>query len=124
MLKSAEINRLVRRILRELGLPQAEAQVFFLPNQELCKLKHTYFKKDVAYVDVLAFPEPKQFPHPESSQRVLGEVYLNRELRREPRELVQLLIHGILHLLGYRHQKKDDTIRMQRKAKQIWAQIS
>ena len=104
-------------------MPNADVGVFFLPNAELRRLKRQFLKQDRTYVDVLAFPEPKGFPHPEARIRFLGEVYLNSGLRRKPRELAEILLHGILHLAGYRHQKKDDNIRMQRRAKHIWAQI-
>ena len=124
MVTSTKIDRLTRLILKALTLPRAEVGVFFLPNSKLRRLKRQFLKQNRTFVDVLAFPEPKGFPHPETKTRPLGEVYLNSDLTRQPRELAELLLHGILHLAGYRHQKKDDNIRMQRKTERIWAQIS
>lgn len=40
------------------------------------------------------------------------------------REAGLYLIHGILHLLGYKDRKKKDRIRMQRKALQILSKVA
>src|SRR3989344_3941969 len=77
--------------------------------------------------NVLAFPAPRFFNRPDIKQKNLGEIYLNPDyIRNEKLEirnkelnfdkkLRYLLIHGFLHLLGYGHKKKGDTIIMQRK---------
>jgi len=66
------------------------------------------------FVDVLSFPEPDRFPHPGRRRPPLGEVYLNEKLLQGPRErLDALLVHGTLHLIGYRHDRKRDTITME-----------
>jgi ssRNA-specific RNase YbeY (16S rRNA maturation enzyme) len=63
--------------------------------------------------DVLAFPEPSNFPHPEKKGQNLGEIYLNSRLLNRFDRLVILMVHGLLHLLGYTHDRKSDTIRME-----------
>jgi rRNA maturation RNase YbeY len=90
-------------------------------------------------VSVLAFPEPPSFPHPASSEKMLGEVYLNRDFaapgsllgaraRASTAEryatLGPLLVHGLLHLLGYRHFTKRDTMKMKKQEKRLWDLIS
>ncbi|MBI4087539.1 MAG: rRNA maturation RNAse YbeY [Candidatus Liptonbacteria bacterium] len=75
-------------------------------------------------VDVLSFAEPKGFPHPESKKRFLGEIYLNRGLRSDFPRLAFLLIHGLLHLLGYTHNKKSDTLKMQSLEKRLMRQVT
>lgn len=86
-------------------------------------------------VNVLAFPEPDSFPHPETGKKMLGEVYLNRDFlpagfgktkagsldRYEV--LGPLFIHGFLHLSGYHHSAKRDTIKMQNLEKKLWAEL-
>jgi ssRNA-specific RNase YbeY (16S rRNA maturation enzyme) len=65
-------------------------------------------------VNVLSFPEPAGFPNPDSRKKRLGEVYLNLDFgRREPGRLEALMTHGVLHLLGYRHDRLRDTIKME-----------
>jgi rRNA maturation RNase YbeY len=76
-------------------------------------------------VDVLAFPEPKVFPHPERRHPSLGEVYLNWDLNRNhPERLAFLLVHGILHLAGYRHKKRHDSMVMETLEKKLWHRVS
>ena len=66
-------------------------------------------------IDVLAFPEPSGFPHPDREGIFLGYIYLNEEIfMDDPDRGIVLFIHGFLHLLGYDHTRKRDTIRMER----------
>lgn len=77
--------------------------------------------------NVLSFGEPKSFPHPEFKRRdtgysiqdagvkYLGELYLAPDYIRKHREDVCFIIlHGMLHLLGYTHDGKRDTMKMER----------
>ena len=70
--------------------------------------------------NVLAFPAPKRFPHPDIKGHTLGEVFLNPEyIKKHGEDLLFMLIHGFLHLLGYNHDKKSDRIIMQKKEQQL-----
>jgi ssRNA-specific RNase YbeY (16S rRNA maturation enzyme) len=75
-------------------------------------------------VNVLAFPESGKFPHPESPKRWLGEVYLNLDSEgREPERLKTLMAHGVLHLLGYRHDRLRDTMKMEALEKNLYRKL-
>ena len=77
---------------------------------------------DFMYKNVLSFPHPQGFPRPDIKQQVLGEIYLNPSYIKEHGEdLVFMLVHGFLHLLGYDHIKKSDRIVMERKEKKLLA---
>lgn len=74
--------------------------------------------------DVLSFPHASHFPTPDHSFAYLGEIYLNTQRTAEyaraprwPRDV--LLVHGILHCLGYDHKKKNDIIAMERLETQL-----
>ncbi|PIR88545.1 MAG: rRNA maturation RNase YbeY [Candidatus Harrisonbacteria bacterium CG10_big_fil_rev_8_21_14_0_10_44_23] len=76
--------------------------------------------KEIMDKNVLSFPAPKDFPHPDLEQQPLGEIYLNPEvIQSQGHDLEALLIHGFLHLLGYDHQGKDDTISMQEQEQKL-----
>ncbi len=101
-------------------------------------------------VNVLAFPASKDFPEPDKKKKYLGEIYLNKDYppfikrtkthfferktrssapERSPKNmawnvLAPLLIHGFLHLLGYLHWTKRDTIKMQAQEKKLWEAIT
>ena len=112
--KEAGLARLVARILRSLKVKNATLDIFVLPNREIAALKKRFIKKKTE-PNVLSFPEPKRFPHPETKKRHLGEVYLNRDiLKKTPERATPLLLHGILHLLGYDHERKADAVKMER----------
>jgi hypothetical protein len=80
-----------------------------------------YIKKGSDYIpSVLSFVEPKRFPHPETRGKFLGEICLNRDLRPSgERRLGRLLIHGLLHISGYSHDKKSDTLKMEKLEKKL-----
>ena len=64
--------------------------------------------------NVLAFPHPAGFPYPEQNRTYLGEIYLNPSyIRNHSEDLSYMLIHGLLHLLGYDHKKRNDRIAME-----------
>lgn len=77
--------------------------------------------------DVLSFPM-REGPFASLSPNLLGDVVISartadrqaavagRSLRDE---LVVLLIHGILHLLGYDHQTPSEAKRMKRLERQL-----
>jgi probable rRNA maturation factor len=84
-----------------------------LDNASITKLKARFIKKRTE-PNVLSFPEPSHFPHPETKKRYLGEIYLNRDiLKKSPERANALLLHGVLHLLGYDHIKKADMVEME-----------
>ena len=72
--------------------------------------------------DVLSFPAVPESFHPETP-RVLGDIVIARGVARrqatmaghaEATELKVLALHGLLHLLGYDHDAKDDAGAMTR----------
>ncbi len=109
------LNYLYGRRVITLKLRRGRVSVSFLPNAELRRLKKKYLKKDAAIVDVLSFPEKESFPHPESDKVSLGEIFINKTIvARDPVRARYLLLHGLLHLLGYDHIRKSDNIEMRK----------
>lgn len=119
-----KLDRLARKILKFLGAHDAAVRtaaldIFLLPDRDITALKKRFFKKR-SEPNVLSFPEPPHFPHPETKKRYLGEIYLNRNiLRDEPERAAPLLLHGILHLLGYDHIKKTEAVKMEKLEEKI-----
>jgi len=109
------------KLLKKLKVRGVTLDIFLLPHREIKTLKGRFIKKQTE-PNVLAFPEPIHFPHPEIRLRAkyLGEIYLNKDiLRKSPHRAEPLLLHGILHLLGYDHKKKADALRMEKLEKKI-----
>lgn len=107
---------LSRRLFRVLKIKNSSVGIFLLSGAEMRRLGREYLKKRKSHTpDVLSFVEPKGFPHPEKSKKFLGEIYLNKDItRRDPEHARVLLLHGFLHILGYTHDKKHDTLKMER----------
>lgn len=77
---------------------------------EIFLVDDSFMKKNV-----LSFEASKDFPHPESQKfKPLGEIYLNPKYIKENNEdLTFMLVHGLLHLLGYDHKSKSDRMKME-----------
>lgn len=118
------VKKALAWLLKARVLPAAQARrpaaVILLPNAELRKLKKAHLKKDVPVVDVLSFPAAEGFPDPEGEFPGLGEIYLNQDIAaREPTRARALVIHGLLHLLGYRHHRNRDRMEMENLEKRV-----
>ena len=114
---------LAARFLRILKVQGAAVDIFLAPHREMAALKRHFFKK-YSEPNVISFPEPAHFPHPETKKRYLGEIYLNRDLlKKNPSRTEPLLLHGILHLLGYDHEKDADAAKMEHKEAKIMKRL-
>ena len=80
-----------------------------------------------SFTDVLAFPMEDDFV---STKDILGDVVISPEvaLRQAKKhsfedELALLVIHGVLHLLGYRDEKKKMREMMENRERKILKQM-
>jgi len=94
----------------------------FCDNDFIRKLNRRYFRKNRA-TDVISFPLRDEF-----APGFLGEVVISVEEALNnakvygtsfDAELTLYIIHGILHLLGWRDYKKKDRLKMERKQEEI-----
>lgn len=105
----------------------------FLDDRRIRSLNKIYRGKDRP-TDVLAFPLslPKSVRSKGAAHRgpppFLGDVVISvptarRQARDEGhsfgREMASLMIHGILHLLGYDHERPEEARRMTRKERAL-----
>jgi len=108
---AAEIlRRVITECLESLGLQDSEVHVLIAGDDRLRRLNDRYLGRDRP-TDVLSFPDGDLLP----SGRVLqGEVVISLDAARrqaeelghdELRELSELTLHGVLHLVGYDHER-------------------
>jgi probable rRNA maturation factor len=105
---------LARETLRAEGYGHAELSVSFVDDEEMAAL-HVRYMVEAGPTDVLSFPLDEQ---EHDGVRVLGDVVIAPAVAARnnpgdpPAELRLLLVHGILHLLGYDHQTQDERAEM------------
>jgi len=113
------LKRTAERALKFLRQGQAELSLALVGNQEIRKLNARYRKKNRP-TDVLSFPQEGNLP---TGQKLLGDVVISVEQaarqarkrgRRLRREIEDLMIHGILHLLGYDHERSSRAAKIMR----------
>jgi len=118
---AARLRALARRALRDLGRPDRELSVVAVGDAEMRRLNARYHGRRRA-TDVLAF-DLGGSPTP-----LLGEVIISadtaaRQARRAgvpvALEIDLLLVHGLLHLVGYDDHDPRDARRMHERAREI-----
>jgi probable rRNA maturation factor len=104
------------------GARHREASIVLGSDDLLRRLNATYRGKDAA-TNVLSFPFQPRATADREGERYLGDVVLAAETvareaaerRLAPIEHVQhLVVHGLLHLLGYDHVTEPDAAEMER----------
>jgi probable rRNA maturation factor len=125
-IRSAQVRRDARDLLTQLD-SDAELSVALVDDSEIHTLNATYRKVDRP-TDVLAFPMEDAAPSPER-ESMLGDVVISLDTAARqatergvsPAEEVRtLLAHGLLHLLGYDHERSPaEARRMFRKQRQL-----
>lgn len=121
---SRKLKKVAQKVLEIVEHGQAELSIALVGNPEIRTLNAKFRKKDYP-TDVLSFPAGDELP---TGVLLLGDVVISVEKAREQakqrgralnEEMVILLIHGVVHLLGYDHERsaKDARImgRLERK---------
>jgi probable rRNA maturation factor len=126
----ARLERSAWAILAAVGEPSAELSILFVGDQRMRSLNRRYRGKDRT-TDVLAFAL-REAPH--SFSGMLGDVVIAvpmavRQAKEGQRsldeELTVLLIHGMLHLCGYDHERSEkEARRMHRRERMILRSLS
>jgi len=114
------LEHFLRRLQRELGLHESGVTIALVSDAEIARMNET-FRKKIGPTDVLSFPAAAR-PRPRSLRRAttkregsefLGDIaiapatarrYARKHGRTLPGELRVLILHGVLHLLGYDHE--------------------
>jgi probable rRNA maturation factor len=114
---SRKIKKIAQNALEIVDQDQAELCLVIVGNAEIRKLNAKFRKKDYP-TDVLSFPAGDELPE---GVQLLGDVVISvekakaqsKERRRTlNEEMVTLLIHGIVHLLGYDHERSPKDARI------------
>ena len=116
------LESFLRRVKRELGLNQSDVTVCLISDKAMARLNQN-FRKKKGPTDVLSFPSVARSKPPQlrrksnatnsASHEYLGDIaispatarrYAKNNGRHLASELRVLILHGVLHLLGYDHE--------------------
>ncbi len=99
------LARIARAVLTGESVPEYDVTIVIVDNEEIARLNGQFLKHD-GPTDVIAFPYEEQ--------AVNGDLFVSREQAESQaaeygvtinNELARLVIHGLLHLIGF----NDDT---------------
>ena len=112
--------------------PDAELSILIVDDQQIARLNQQYLNRE-GPTNVIAFAM-QEGPFSDISPDLLGDVVISaetahRQAHAAGRNMLdyfnQLLIHGILHLLGYEHENdKSEARKMEQKTKEVLQSIS
>lgn len=114
----AEIQGVALKMLEILNKDGVSAEIYLIDSRKMRFLNKKFRGKNKT-TTVLSFEEPNNFIYPKSEFKRIGEIYLNMSNVKCQMSDVKLLIHGLLHLFGYDHQKKNDRIKMEKKEEYV-----
>lgn len=134
----AEIERAVILMGDLYDAAECEVSITLTDDEHIRELNKKYRGLDRA-TDVLSFAlhesdEPEIiFEDGESQADVLGDIVVSVERARSQsleyghsfrRELIFLIVHGMLHLLGYDHMEESDRLEMEAEQKFVMSELS
>lgn len=133
-ISGATLRRRAAKLLRLIDKPEAELVILLTDDAEIHTLNRDFREKD-APTDVLSFAqlEGEGMPMPPGMPITLGDVVISVETAERqaeggalPRikallgegwsladEITFLMLHGVLHLVGYDHIEADDAVEME-----------
>ncbi|MCX7661846.1 MAG: rRNA maturation RNase YbeY [Candidatus Omnitrophica bacterium] len=125
-LNKKKLRKLTNEILKgELRNIKGEINLVFVNDNQIRKINSYFLKKNVP-TDVLSFNESSD------KKNFFGEVIIStqrakinaKRYKTNPiYEVYLYIIHGILHLLGYKDRKIEERKRMNKKTKEILSRL-
>ena len=112
------VKGITEEILKKLGLDGVEVSITLTDDKSIRELNKNWRGKDKA-TDVLSFPineKPLGYKYKVLGDVVISIPYAKRQAEEigfsYKEEVLRLLIHGILHLLGYDHEKSEEEAKL------------
>ncbi len=123
----AKLQKRAQAILNALGSPEGELSILVVDDSEIKTLNKNYLNRS-GPTNVIAFPM-KEGDFSDINPQLLGDVVISIEtagrealqsgISTEER-FTQLLVHGILHLFGFDHEKSEqDARKMEKKSNEL-----
>jgi len=116
-IKKEQLHQILAQMLEYLGIDNVEVGLTLTDNTNIRQLNKEWRDKDKP-TDVLSFPAGEI---PGYRYKVLGDIVISVPYTKKQaenlgvsfyEELVRLIAHGLLHLLGYDHEKSQKEARL------------
>ncbi len=104
--------------------------IVFVDTNSIQNLNNTYRKKD-SVTDVLSFHYFDDFSHLKKND-IAGEIVLCEQKIKEQaieyglgeeKEFYKLIIHSVLHILGYDHESDEEYEEMRKIEEEVWGKL-
>lgn len=122
------MKKVLKEVLKKEKIKNARFSVIIITDSEIKAINKKYRKIDKP-TDVISFAlEENQKEQVFLKNRVLGDIYISLDKAKKQaieyghslrRELCFLAVHGLLHLLGYDHNNKEEEKIMFKKQELI-----
>jgi len=134
----SDLHSLAQLVLREEGYSnQVEVTLIFVSESEMAAYNERFLDRS-GPTDVLAFPVEELMPgvvpdtDPQGPPLMLGDVIIAPGYVRQQAEsngvefddeMALMVMHGILHLLGYDHVDDEEAERMESRERELLAMV-
>lgn len=126
----ARVRRSLKRLLKELNREDSEISILMVDDDQIQQFNKQYLRRDRP-TNVISFAM-NEGAFGGMHTEILGDIILSVETAARDAEAEQiefmdevefLLIHGLLHLLGYEHENTDvdEARRMKNREKELFA---
>lgn len=122
-----DIENILKLGLKHMNIKDSYISVVIVDKDRIHEINKTYRNVDKV-TDVISFAFEDNEGITPDGLRILGEIYLCMDKAKEQaveyghsnkREICYLVIHGLLHLLGYDHENEEDKKKMRTKEEEI-----
>ena len=125
-----KIKMKLKRILKDLECHDAELSILITDDKHIAELNSRFLKRK-GPTNVLAFPIRENDPNePETS--MLGDIVISLDAAMRDAIISgeslskmtdRLLMHGLLHLFGYNHEKSEVAQRMEEETERLLTMV-
>ncbi len=125
------IQKTAQAVLNALDYPNGELSILIVDDFQIAELNQQYLNR-TGPTNVIAFPM-REGSFADLTPQLLGDVVISAETAHREGQSIgmaaetrlnQLLVHGILHLLGYDHEKNEqEAQRMETKSRELLNRI-
>lgn len=121
------ILKVIKKVLKKENIKNSVFSIILVDDKKIQQINKEYRNLDKV-TDVISFALMDNDKKINSNVKVLGDIFISIPKMKsqaseyghsETREFAFLIVHGMLHLLGYDHIKKEDEIIMFAKQEEV-----